>query len=204
MRRAQRGVGAALVLGIAGGATVVLSERASESAPDGTGPAAPATSATPAAVALGTTGSPLGLRSVDVFFAPAQHGCDRVAAVRRDVPSAAPLRPAIEALFAGPTAEEQEVGLVGFAVPGLLRSVRLLDGVVYMDLRAERFPGAATTSCGSALFTGGVGATVRGIVPGADVVVALDGDPRAYVQALQGECLEPIGRGDPCDASGFG
>lgn len=75
----------------------------------------------------------------------AQPGCDQVRGVRREVSRTAPLRPALQALFAGPTAAESASGLGGFGrdTGGLLRGVRVLDGVVYVDLNAAAQAAAA-------------------------------------------------------------
>lgn len=117
------------------------------------------------------------------------------------MPRQAPLRAALEQLFAGPTASE---GAPEGRPPAVgLRSVKMVEDRVYIDLHADRFPGNYTTSCGGAIFNAQLIATVQGIVPAARIVVALDGDPRRFVEAQQGYCPTPPQLGDRCDASGF-
>lgn len=175
-------------------------------------PPSPVPSPVPSAVPPSPVPSPVAgpssdavTRTVDVYFSPASAGgsCERVRAVAREVSREAPLRPALQALFAGPTAAERAAGSSGFAAPGLLRSVRLADGRAYVDLRRDLFPPNAGTACGGAAFLAQLEATVQGVTPGADVVAALDGDPRAFVEAQQGSCPQPPTAGDRCDPASF-
>lgn len=80
--------------------------------------------------------------------------CGEVFPVRREVSTEEPIVGAVEALLAGPTAQEREQGYGGWfsdATAGSLRSVGLRDGTVEVDLTDLRpiIPNAST-SCGSA------------------------------------------------------
>lgn len=94
--------------------------------------------------------------AVDVYLAneALDPACGEVFPVRREVGSADPVRGALEALLAGPTAAERHQGYGGWfssATAAMLLGVEVSDGVAYVtfaDLRAV-IPDAAT-SCGSA------------------------------------------------------
>lgn len=101
-------------------------------------------------------GEPAATRTVEVYFANDQLGdpCGEVFPRPREVPAAAPLHPTLEALLAGPTAEEQADGYAGWfsdETAGMLQSVRVEDGVAHVDVDdlREVIPNAST-SCGSA------------------------------------------------------
>ena len=95
-------------------------------------------------------------RTVEVFFANTWLGaeCDDVFPVQRTVDAAAPLRPALEALLAGPTPAEQAFGYGGWfssATEGTLNDVGITSRVAFADFDDLRsiIPNAST-ACGSA------------------------------------------------------
>ena len=95
-------------------------------------------------------------RTVQVFFANTSLGakCDDVIPVQRTVEAAAPLRPALEALLAGPTPAEQALGYGGWfssATEGTLNDVGITSRVAFADFDDLRsiIPNAST-ACGSA------------------------------------------------------
>ncbi len=95
-------------------------------------------------------------RTVQVFFANTSLGaeCDDVFPVPRTVDAAAPLRPALEALLAGPTPAEQAVGYGGWfssATEGTLNDVSIQSRIAYADFDdLHAIIPNASTSCGSA------------------------------------------------------
>lgn len=155
--------------------------------------------------APGTTG-------VQVFFSdPAAEvsSCDGTRSVVRQVPQTeAVATAALQQLFAGPTPEEAASGVGGFGpeTAGLLRSVRIVAGTAYVDLDASLLPAIAnySTSCGMVAFEAMVGRTLTQFPTVTDYVVALDGDPVAWVEFMQGGCpADPPQSPDPCDPAPF-
>jgi len=95
-------------------------------------------------------------RMVQVFFANTsfEAKCDDVFPVQSTVEAAAPLRPALEALLAGPTPAEQALGYGGWfssATDGTLNDGSITARVAFADFDDLRsiIPNASTT-CGSA------------------------------------------------------
>jgi hypothetical protein len=126
--------------------------------------------------------------------------------VERRVPATeAVATAALRKLFAGATAEEKAAGLSGFGheTAGLLRSVRIEDGTAYVDLVAALLPDSVGTSCGGTAFQVMVGETLLQFPTIERYVVALDGDPRAFVEVMQGGCEDPVEPGGPCDPAPF-
>ena len=131
--------------------------------------------------------------AVSIFMPRGDPGpdCDDVRAVRRTVPAPAVLRGAIAALLEGPTSAERQQGYGGWfsaATAGSLLSVRIREGVAYIDLADLRtvIPNAST-SCGSALLLAQLdrSATQFGTVRRA--VYSFDGDVAAFYEWLQRE-----------------
>ncbi len=132
------------------------------------------------------------LRTVEVFFSNDRRGdpCEDVFAVARDVPAAAPLRGALEALLAGPTDEERADGYGGWFGPetaNLLDGVRL-DGdralVSFVDSLPMVIPNAST-SCGSTALLGSLDATVTQFPEVHEAWYDLEGDRAAFYGWLQ-------------------
>jgi peptidoglycan-N-acetylglucosamine deacetylase len=111
----------------------------------------PSPTDTPTATTGGTT-------AVQVFLAHPDRGdpCEEVFPVTREVASADPLRGALEALLAGPTATERAEGFEGWFsadTDGLLEDVRVEDRRALVSFDAmlpSRIPNASS-SCGSTL-----------------------------------------------------
>lgn len=166
---------------------------------------APATPTTAAA-----SPSPSPTQTLQVFFTPtdAAGDCAAVEGVDREVPrTEAVATAALQQLFAGPTEAEQRRGLRSFFGPetrGLLRSVRVADGVAYVDLDAQVLQlNGASTSCGSAALTATIGRTLRQFPTVDDVRHAVEGDPSAFSAFVQAGCPEPRRPGDRCDPEPF-
>jgi hypothetical protein len=117
--------------------------------------------------------------------------CTRVLPLRRTVASPAVLRRALRALPAGPTAAERASGYGGWfseKTAGHLRSVRIADGVAYVDFHsfARHIPGASS-SCGSALLLAQLDRTANQFPTVSRAVYSFDGSRRAFYQWLQSD-----------------
>jgi len=179
----------------------LLSVGCSPAAPDDAGPApAPAPSDVESP---DPDGSPTGEESpdpeaadeqsatVEVFFANDGLGapCGEVFPVERRVSATTPAQGALEALLAGPTADEQAEGYGGWfsdATAGALRSVSIEDGVARVDLADLRgtIPNAST-SCGSAGFLAQLDESLLQFSTVDTTVYALEGDVEAFYEWLQ-------------------
>ncbi len=92
----------------------------------------------------------------------------------------------------------------------LLISVRLLDGVAYVNLHdfTKAYPWAST-SCGGASFHSSFVTTLspyglnQPTGPGSGVMFAIEGNPRPAVEFFQGACEDPVLPGDACDPAPF-
>ena len=132
------------------------------------------------------------MTQVDVFFPNEALGdvCSSTFPVPRTVPATAPLRGALDALLAGPTAAERGDGYGGWfseATAGMLEGVRITDGVAYVDLAAE-LPDVipnASTSCGSSSLLAMLDATVTQFPTVDRAHYSLDGDDDAFYEWLQ-------------------
>ena len=119
--------------------------------------------------------------------------CRAVFPVSRGLPAEAePLRASLEALFAGPTAEEAAMGYRSWFSSGtasLLRGVGVREGVAYVDLNDPRLliPGASS-SCGSQAFLAQIEVTVLQQPGIRRVVFAMEGDPQPFYEWLQRGC----------------
>lgn len=118
--------------------------------------------------------------------------CGEVFPVSRPVPATTPLRGVLEALLAGPTEAEIDLGYGGWfsaETAGMLNSVRIEDGVAYVDFDgalADVIPGAST-SCGSMLLLAQLDQTVEQFPTVDRVVYMLDGSAEAFYSWLQME-----------------
>jgi Sporulation and spore germination len=115
--------------------------------------------------------------------------CTRVLPLRRTVASPAVLTGAMRALLAGPTAAERARGYGGWfsgRTAGHLRSVRVADGVAYVDFRtfARDIPNASS-SCGSALLLAQLDRTAKQFPTVSRSVYSFDGSRHAFYQWLQ-------------------
>ena len=187
-------------------------EVLSTATPEGSQPRAPRLSPPPSAPSGPT-------QTVTVFFSRANDDspyCNGVVPVARTVPATEGVaRAALEQLFAGPTPEEERrYGARSAFSPrtaDLLNSVRVEEGIAYVDLRdfttvegASTQLGAYSTSCGMGAFSGQVETTLRQFPTVREVRYAFDGDPRAFVEYMQGGCPdEPVPPGDVCDPAPF-
>ena len=182
-RRCGRTLVAGLVLAL------VATACGGDPATEPTSSSLPTTTVAPSPTASQPTPT---LRTVQVFFANDRRGdpCEDVVAVPRDVPAAAPLRGALEALLAGPTDEERADGYGGFFGP---ETANLLDGVrLDGDLALVSFVASlprvipnASTSCGSTALLGALDATVTQFPEVDEAWYDLEGDRAAFYGWLQ-------------------
>jgi Sporulation and spore germination len=127
------------------------------------------------------------------IFAPrgVSANCARVLPLTRVVAGPRLLRGAMQALLAGPTRAERARGYGGwFSVEtaGHLRSVRISDGVAYIDFRsfASHIPNAST-SCGSTLLLAQLDRTARQFAGVKRAIYSFSGSRRAFYEWLQRE-----------------
>ena len=130
-------------------------------------------------------------REIQVFFTNLDLGAEgEVFAVERtttddDLPTAA-----VSELLGGPTVQEREQGYSSWFsqdTAGMLRSVRVEDGVAHVDLDdalASTIPGAST-SAGSLVLLAELDATTRQFPDITDSIYSLDGDVAAFYEWLQ-------------------
>ncbi len=130
-------------------------------------------------------------RELQVFFTNIDRGAEgEVYPVGRtttddDLPTAA-----VRELLAGPTVEERDQGFSSWFSPdtaGMLRSVRVEDGVAYVDVddtMRTTIPGAST-SAGSLVLLAELDATTRQFPEITDSRYSLDGDVEAFYEWLQ-------------------
>ena len=126
----------------------------------------------------------------------------KVVAVPRSVPrTAAVATAALNELLPGPTAAERADGYWSMFVPGTarsLKSVRVADGVAYVDFRDFRniIPNASS-SFGSTALLAELDTTLRQFPTVKSTVYSFDGDVASFYQWLQ---LTPPGLGDEAEA----
>jgi hypothetical protein len=171
-------------------------------------PTAPPTPDEPTAPPMADDEPPAGTAPIRIFLLTGEEdscgGAGRF--VERRVPATeAVATAALRELFAGATAEEKAAGLGGFGpeTAELLRSMRIEDGTAYVDLVADLLPDSVGTLCGGTAFQAMVGETLLQFPTIERYVVALDGDPRAFVEVMQGACEDPVEPGGPCDPAPF-
>ena len=105
-------------------------------------------------------------QTIRVFFSPeSSQSCGDVTPVQRDVTTTrAVATAALNELFKGPTAKEGARGLSSFFGPDttdLLRSLRVENGVAYVDLGDITDINNVSTSCGSTSFLAQMDATLK-------------------------------------------
>jgi spore germination protein GerM len=148
--------------------------------------------------------------TLSVYFNHAQRAgtevdCTTVFPVPRQVPrTEAVATAALQQLFAGPTEDERVAGYrspFSAASAGLLKRVRIDHGTAYVDLHDLRARlGGATSSCGAAEFHMQVERTLRQFPSVRRVILAIDGEPRAFYDWMGESCDLS---NDRCDAAPF-
>jgi hypothetical protein len=145
-----------------------------------------------------------GQMEVTAFFTCDASGDEGLRAVYRSVPaSPRVLEASIEALLAGPTAQERSGALGSFfsdATAGMLRSVTVTDGHAVVDLEDLRpvIPNASA-SAGSVRLLGQLDATVFQFRPVESVEYRLEGSCTDFNEWLQLGGCEPRVRGTSTD-----
>ena len=128
---------------------------------------------------------------VSVYFprGPVGTSCTRVLPRTRDVVVPGILRGALTKLLEGPTAAERRLGYGGWfsaRTAGMLRSVRIADGVAYADFRdLRRVIPNASSSCGSALLLAQLDRTATQFRTVRRAVYSINGNRRAFYEWLQ-------------------
>lgn len=130
--------------------------------------------------------------TVSVFFVNAELGdvCEEVFPVTREVSATAPMRGALEALLAGPTAQERADGYEGWfseATAHMLDGVRIDDGRAYVDLVRDLpllIPNASS-SCGSRSLLGMLDATATQFPDVDEAWYSFEGDRADFYGWLQ-------------------
>ncbi len=133
------------------------------------------------------------VQTVRVFFSPASSlSCAEVTPVMREVQTTrAVATAALNQLFKGATAEEEARGLRSFFGPdtaGMLPSVRVENGVAYVDLDDITDINNVSTSCGSTSFLAQMDATLKQFPTVTQAVYAMEGDPESFYTFLQRVC----------------
>ncbi len=120
---------------------------------------------------------------------PDNYDCSAVTPVVRKVQSPRVLTGAIEALLAGPTAEERAAGYDSWfseEVGWKLASVTISDGVARIDFTEDSpYINNAGTSCGSMSFLGQLDKTATQFPTVDRVVYSIGGDVRVFYEWLQ-------------------
>ncbi|BBO82238.1 hypothetical protein DSCO28_28040 [Desulfosarcina ovata subsp. sediminis] len=119
--------------------------------------------------------------------------CAATFAVERYVPATSDLvAEALHSLFRGPTPKELEEGYWSFfsdETAGLLKRVRVENGIAYLDLKDMRqILSGATSSCGSAAFYSQVERTLLQFPNVKKVIYAIEGDPRVFYDWMNEAC----------------
>lgn len=131
-------------------------------------------------------------RTIEVFFSHERRGdpCEDVFPVHRDVPLAAPLRGALEALLSGPTSAERADGYGGWfseATADLLDGVRIEQARALVSFRSslpQVIPNASS-SCGSTALLAALDATATQFSEVDEAWYDLEGDRAAFYGWLQ-------------------
>lgn len=153
--------------------------------------AAAALAAAQPGAALPAPGAQRATTVVSIFAPRGSVGldCARVRPLPRTVRKPAVLTGAVRALLAGPTAAERRRGYGGWfsaKTAGLLRSVRLVRGVAYVDFRDfSRLIPNASSSCGSALLLAQLDSTARQFPSVRRAVYSFDGSATSFYAWLQ-------------------
>lgn len=143
-------------------------------------------------LALGSAlANPNGTARVQVFLARSDPGirCDKVYPISRRVRTPAVLKGAVEVLLRGPTAAERRRRCGGWfsaRTAGMLRSVRLSQGVAYIDFRDfRRVIPNASSSCGSSLLLAQLDRTADQFPTVRRAIYSFNGSRRAFYEWLQ-------------------
>lgn len=95
----------------------------------------------------------------------------------------------MRALLRGPTAAERRRGYGGWfssRTTGMLRSVRIADGVAFVDFaNFSRIIGNASSSCGSSLLLAQLDRTAKQFPTVCRTVYSFNGSVRAFYEWLQ-------------------
>ena len=133
-------------------------------------------------------------------------GCGDLRGVERRVPTKAGPAEVLSLLLEGPTDQERvQQGartVLGPSTAGTLRSVHLSDGNAYVDLSSRILESVVPSNCGADDLDQ-VEVTLRNQVAVSEVYFAVDGDPRALVEAMGGQCPDPVEPGGSCDPKPF-
>ncbi len=181
---------------------IIFAGCAPRDATNGGAVSSPAAVSSPPSSPAVTTGLYFG----NTVFNPGAQVCDAVfLTVRDDLPADPTPRQLLDALFAGPTQEEEDAGFTSFfseETEGMVRDVVVQNRTAYVNLADVRtvIPNAST-SCGSAQFQAEIRETLTQYPDIDRVILAIDGDPEPIYEWLQIGCTA---ENDNCDAAPFG
>lgn len=152
-----------------------------------------------------------GSQAVVVFFNRTGEGvaaCTAVEGVERRIEQTeAVATAAMNALFAGPSDDEQErrfSSLFSEDTAGLLRSVHVEGETAYLDLsRAFLGINNVSTSCAARMTLSSIEATLTQFPTVEEVRYAVEGDPATFYEFMQIGCPSPRSGGDRCDPAPF-
>lgn len=116
------------------------------------------------------------------FNRTSDNSCAAVWWVEREVSAAAPATGALRALVEGPSDAERADGVTSWfsaETAELIRSVRIADGIAFVDLAHFRGRPFNSTSCGSEQFFSALDATLQQFPTVRDTRYLLEGDPEA-------------------------
>lgn len=139
--------------------------------------------------------------TIRVYFSdPKSDGCDgKVSPVTRQIPKTqATAKAALDALFKGPTKEEDAKGYTSWFsddTKSILKSVKVKNGAAYVNLDKSVMEklGNATTSCGGRSYDASVEKTLKQFPSIRKIFFAVDGDPALYYDWMQiGECPKEL------------
>jgi spore germination protein GerM len=144
---------------------------------------------------------------INVKDDPNVEKCNDVKPVTRKITKTAGVaKAALEELFKGITPEEEAKGFTSFEpteTAGILKGINIKNGSAYVnfDKRVYDQLGAATTSCGGAIFFSGVEKTLKQFPTIKRVFYAIEGNTDDFYDWVQvGEC--PHGK-KHCDKRNF-
>jgi spore germination protein GerM len=138
---------------------------------------------------------PAKVHTVSIYAPRGQStNCARVLPLKRVVAGPQVLKNALQALLTGPTTAERARGYGGWfssETAGHLRSVRLANGVAYIDFQSFKthIPNASS-SCGSALLYAQLDRTAKQFAAVKHTVYSFNGSRHAFYEWLQREAPE--------------
>ncbi len=129
--------------------------------------------------------------------------CNQVFPVGRVVSADKKIEASLEQLFSGPTSKEKSSGFSSIfsdRTQGALKSIRVRDGAVFINLNDIRGIIPKSSSCGSAQLLSAIDTTLRQFPEVQKVRIAINGKPSLFYDWIQVGCTK---ENDNCDDSPF-